>query len=274
MTLLDFAIKTATQAGDLILKESKKGFKINTKANKNDLVTDIDKKSENFIIKKIKSAYPTHAILAEESTKSLSNQTSKYLNKKYIWIIDPLDGTTNFAHGLPIFGISIALFKIDSIEQSKNYDYLSGEVILGVVNCPALNEIFYAVKGKGAYLNKKKIKTSKVKKLREALFVTGFPTSHREINLPYFSKILNKAQAMRRLGAASIDLCYVACGRFDGYWEFGLKPWDIAAGALIIKEAGGNITDTNGNLLDLFGADILATNNFIHKATVKSFEKL
>lgn len=273
MTLLDFTIKTAKQAGNLILKESKKGFKINLKS-KNDLVTNIDKKSEAFIINKIKSEYPAYAILAEESTKSISNQTEKYKNSKYIWIIDPLDGTTNFAHGLPVFAISIGLFKTTATESSKNFDYLSGELVLGVVHSPLLNETFYALKGKGSYLNGKKIKVSSIKNLEKSLLVTGFPPTHREINLPYFIKILNKAQAIRRLGAASIDLCYVACGRFDGYWEFGLKPWDIAAGALIIEEAGGHITDINGNLLDLFGAEILATNKKIHKEMIKEFEKV
>jgi myo-inositol-1(or 4)-monophosphatase len=273
MKLLKFAIEVAKEAGDLIIKESKKGFTTKEKS-KNDLVTEMDKLSEDFIIKKIQTEYPNHAIIAEESVKNLSNQFEKYKDSKYIWIIDPLDGTTNFAHGIPIYAISIAIFKTEILKSSNNFDYLSGEIIAGVVHAPKLNETFYSTKNKGAYLNGEKIKVSKVEKIKDSIMVTGFPPQNRERNLPHFQTILKKSQALRRLGAASLDLCYVACGRFDGYWEFNLKPWDIAAGALIIKEAGGTVTDTNGNTLDLFGGDILASNGKIQKETIKSFEKL
>ncbi|MBI4975793.1 inositol monophosphatase [Candidatus Peregrinibacteria bacterium] len=264
----------------------------------NDLVTNADKASEKFIIENINKTYPDHGILAEESsfnqTKSYGEKFARearshylignpngtgafmkeFANKKYIWLIDPLDGTTNFAHGLPLYAVSIGLFGTKSIKKSKNFEYLSGELILGVVFAPELNELFYAQKGHGAFLNGKKIKVSNVKSVKNSLFVTGFPTTHKEINIPYFEKITFESQALRRLGAAALDLCYIACGRFDGYWEFGLKPWDIAAGSLIVSEAGGQVTDIYGNELDLFGSDIFASNKKIHKETVEIFKKI
>lgn len=265
MTILDFLKQTAKKAGNLILKGSKTHFKIIKKGEK-DLVTQIDKASQQLIIKEIASAFPDHSIIAEESSfKKISLNSSKY-----IWLIDPLDGTTNFVHGLPLYSISIALFKTNS----SDFDYLNGNLIAGIVYAPALNEIFHAEKGKGAFLNGKKIHVSKTKTVRNSLLVTGFPYNNKKINLPYFALMLDKSQAVRRLGSAAIDLCWTAAGRFDGYWEFGLKPWDIAAGALIVKEAGGLVTDTSGNLLDLFGADILATNKNIHKEIIKDFRKL
>ncbi len=269
MTILNFLTKTARSAGNLVLKGSKTPLKI-TKKGENDLVTQIDKASERLIIREIKSAFPDHSIIAEES----SFKETLIGSSKYIWFIDPLDGTTNFVHGLPLYSVSIALFKTNSSKSSKNFDYLNGNLVAGIVYAPALNEIFYAEEGKGAFLNGKKIHVSKTKTVKDSLLVTGFPYNDKKINLPYFALMLSKSQAVRRLGSAALDLCYTAAGRFDGYWEFGLKPWDIAAGALIIKEAGGLVTDTSGNLLDLFGADILATNKNIHKEMVKDFEKL
>lgn len=271
MRILEDAKKIAKKAGQLIVKESKKGFKIEKKGI-NNLVTRVDKASEKLIIEEIKKLYPSHAIIAEESKNKASKKT--YKNAEYIWIIDPLDGTTNFAHGLPVYCVSIAVFKTEQAESSKNYDYLSGELIAGVVYNPNFDELFYASTKKGAYLNGKKIKVSNVKKIAESLTATGFGPTQREKNLPHFAIMLKKSQAGRRMGAAALDLCYVACGRFDGFWEFDLKPWDIAAGALIIEEAGGKVTDTNGNLLDLFGADILASNGKIHNEMIRAFEKV
>ena len=273
MKILDFAIQTAEKAGRLILKQEKEELQIEEKTNNNDLVTNVDKASEALIIKEIKKEYPSHAILAEESA-NLENQTKEYAKAKYIWIIDPIDGTTNFAHGLPLYAVSIGIFKIKQIKSSKNYDYLAGELIAGVVHAPRLKETFSAYKDKGAFLNGEKIHVSKRKKLRDCLTVTGFPCTNRERNLPYFQTMLSECRAIRRLGAASLDLCYIACGRFDGYWEFGLKPWDVAAGSLIIKEAGGRVTDSNNETLDLFGQDILATNELVHKEIINKFKKL
>lgn len=259
MQILKFTIKTAKQAGKLILNETKKPLHVWEKS-KGDLVTNADKKSEKFIIEKIKKNFPSHAILAEENSFTHPGHKEKFFNSEYIWIIDPLDGTTNFAHHLPLFAVSIALFK----KTSSKSGYLEGEVIAGVVYAPVLGELFYAEKGKGAFLNGKKIKVSKTKKLEKSFIVTGITPEQKEKNLPYIVEMVRSSQALRRLGAATIDLCYVACGRFDAHWEFGLHAWDVAAAALILQEAGGKVTDTKGGLLDLTAGDILATNGNIH----------
>lgn len=271
--LLKFAIKTAKKAGKLALTYQKRGLQIEKKG-KNDLVTNADKASEKLIIAEIFKTYPDHAVMGEESTFIHKTSVKDYANAEYIWLIDPIDGTTNYAHGMKEYGISIGLFKLSSAEKSQNFQYLSGELIVGVVFAPAMNEIFYAAKGEGAYLNGKKIKVSKTPKLENALLATGFPYQNRKINLPYFSTMMNHCQAIRRLGAASLDLCYVAAGRFDGYWEFDIKPWDIAAGALIVEESGGTVTDTNGNQIDLFGKDILVSNGKIHREIIDTFKKI
>ncbi len=267
MELLKFAIKTAKKAGKLADKFSKKSLNIQYKG-KNDLVTAADIACQELIVNEIKSAYPDHVVLAEES--GLSALTNKTLNSEYIWIIDPIDGTANYSRGLPFYAISIALLKTKSHSHSKNFEYIEGEVIVGVIFAPAMNQLFYAEKGQGAFLNNKKISVSPTKTLAKSFLATGFPNNSEE-NLPYFAKMMNHCQGIRRFGSASIDLAYTAAGLFDGYWEFGLKAWDIAAGALIVKEAGGKVTDTNGNLLDLFGGDILASNGPLHKKIVDTF---
>lgn len=271
--LLKFAIKTAKKAGKFVLAEQKKGLTIIEKA-KNDLVTNADRASEEMIIKEIKKAYPDHAIIGEESSFLNKSVIGDYANAEYIWLVDPIDGTTNYAHQLKEYAVSIGLFKLSKKEKSKNFQYLSGELIVGVVYAPGMNELFSAAKGDGAYMNGKKIHVTKIDEVKNGLFATGFPYKNQGINLPYFNAMMVRCQAIRRLGAASLDLCYVAAGRFEGYWEFGLKPWDIAAGALIIEEAGGHVTDTNGNQIDLFGADILASNKKIHQETLNIFKNI
>ncbi len=272
MNILKFTIGIAEKAGKIALKESSK-LKITLKG-KNNLVTNADKACEKLIKAEIKSAFPDHLILAEESSENFTEDLEKHKKPKYVWIIDPIDGTTNYAHGLPLYSVSIGLFEISSKDKSKNFEYLEGEMVLGVVHAPALNQTYYAQKGKGAYMNGKKIKVSDTKKVADSLMVTGFPYENREINLPYFTKMMDHAQAIRRLGSAALDLCYIAAGHFDGYWEFDLKPWDIAAGALIVEEAGGRVTDINNNMLDLFGFDILASNKKIHKEILEIFSQL
>lgn len=272
MNILKFTINLAQQAGEIALKESKK-LKISFKS-KNNLVTNADKACEKLIKSEIKKNFSDHLILAEESHENFEEELEQHKNPKFIWIIDPIDGTTNYAHGLPLYSVSIALFKITAKDKSKNFEYLEGEIVLGVVHAPALNETFYAQKGKGAFLNGKKIAVSNAKKLTDSLMVTGFPYENKEMNLPYFIKMMDHCQAIRRLGSAALDLSYIAAGRFDGYWEFGLKPWDVAAGALIIEEAGGKVTDINGNILDLFGFDIMASNKKIHKEIIEVFKDL
>lgn len=272
-SLLKFTIKAAKKAGKYVLAEQKKGLIIEEKG-KNDLVTNADRASEEMIIKEIRKNYPSHGIIGEESSFLHKSDPQDFANAEYIWLIDPIDGTTNYAHQMKEYAVSIGLFKLSKKEKSKNFQYLSGELIVGVVYAPGLDEIFSAAKGGGAHMNGKKIQVSRITEVKNSLFATGFPYKNQGVNLPYFNAMMNQCQAIRRLGAASLDLCYIAAGRFEGYWEFGLKPWDIAAGALIIEEAGGRVTDTNNNQIDLFGADIFASNRKIHQETIKIFSKL
>jgi myo-inositol-1(or 4)-monophosphatase len=212
-----------------------------------DLVTDADTASEKAVIDIIHSSFPDHTILAEEEGFLKGDD-------RYRWIIDPLDGTTNFAHGLPIFSTSIAFAE-------------NGVIKFGVVNNPVMGELFTAVEGGGSYFNGKKISVSGKKTLTDCLLVTGFPYNYKETMdaiMTRFGRCLDATQGVRRLGSAAIDLCYVACGRFDGYWEQNLKPWDTAAGQLIAREAGATVTDFSNTPFDIGMQEILATNSFIH----------
>ena len=271
--MLNFAIKTAQKAGKFIHKKWRKPLIISKKGIR-DLVTEADKGSEELIIKEILKKFPSHGIIAEESSSKNKSTLKKLQNAPYIWVIDPLDGTTNYTLGLAQYAVSIGIFKNSKADSSKNFDYLEGELLYGVVYAPALNELFYAEKGKGAYLNGKKIHVSNTKKVIDSVMVTGFPYKDKADNLPYLQAILEKSRGVRRFGAASLDMCYVARGFFDAHWELGLKAWDIAAGALITEEAGGTVTDTNGQQIDLFGQNILASNGKIHNETVKIFKDL
>lgn len=246
--LLKFGTKVAKKAGKILLKHYGRIHKVEMKGI-NNLVTEADRKSEHFIVKKIQKKYPGHAIFSEECGYK---EAEKLSDDEIRWIIDPLDGTTNFAHSFPIFAVSIGIEK-------------NGELIGGIVYVPMLDELFYAGKYYGAYLNKKKISVSNAENLRTALLATGFPPEHREINLPFFEKFLFKSQAMRRTGSAATDLCYVACGRLDGFWEFGLHEWDVAAGAMIVMEAGGRVTNIDGSRFNMRAGQILATNGKIHE---------
>jgi myo-inositol-1(or 4)-monophosphatase len=219
-----------------------------TKKGAIDLVTEADLESEKAIIDTIHNAFPEHTILAEESGLNRGNAKTQ-------WIIDPLDGTTNFAHELGIFAVSIAFSYMD-------------EMSLAFVLNPVSGELFTAEKGKGAKLNGFPISVSKTQKVSESLLVTGFPYNHPEIIdaiMFRFSRCTKAAQGIRRLGSAALDLCFVACGRFDGFWEQNLKPWDTAAGALIAQEAGARVTDFSGTPFDIHEKEILATNDKIHQ---------
>ncbi|MBI5235262.1 MAG: inositol monophosphatase [Deltaproteobacteria bacterium] len=214
-----------------------------------DLVTEMDKRSEALIIREIKKKYPDHGIMAEESASLTA--TAKHGCR---WIIDPLDGTTNYAHGLPVFCVSIGFEK-------------AGKIIFGVVYNPMLDEMFVAEKGRGARLNGKKIKVSAIGSLDSSLLATGFPYDIRTTkknNLDHFKAFAVRAQAIRRAGAAALDLCYVACSRFDGFWELKLKPWDTAAASMIVKEAGGRVTGFAGGRFSIYGDECLASNGLIH----------
>jgi myo-inositol-1(or 4)-monophosphatase len=219
-----------------------------------DLVTRADTESEKIIIDTILKAYPDHGIIAEESGKVRPNAD-------HVWIIDPLDGTTNFAHGVPIYATSIAFA-------------VKGEPIFGIVSNPSMNELFIGEKGGGATLNGAPISVSTTEHLLDALLVTGFPYTLKEMLPPLlykFETMLKNAQGIRRLGAAALDLCYVACGRFDGFWEQELKPWDTAAGALIANEAGGAVTDFSNNRFRTDMKEILVTNGKIHNQMISLF---
>ncbi len=247
------AQKIALEAGEMILRNYGRVHVIRQKGSHAiNLVTDVDQKSEAFIVGRLRKEFPDHQIMAEEG--SLSKSPSPYR-----WLIDPLDGTTNYAHGFPFFCVSLGL-------QYKE------ETVLGFVYAPMLREFFIAEKGKGAALNGKKIRVSTETKLGRSLLATGFPYDVREAkqnNLNYFSAFLTRSRAIRRAGSAAIDLCYVACGRFDGFWELRLMPWDLAAGVLMVEEAGGKVTDFSGKKLNLFEGDTAASNGKIHSALLK-----
>ena len=240
------AIRAAYAAGD-VLKQHFGHLDAVTKKGAIDLVTAADLESERTIIEVIRSVFSDHAILAEESGLLEGRPEMS-------WIIDPLDGTTNFAHNLPIFSISIAF---THHQQSQ----------VGIVLNPISGELFTAAAGQGAQLNHRPIQVSSTPTMEECLLVTGFPYNlHHTISelMQRFEGILRDSQGVRRLGSAALDLCYVACGRFDGFWEENLKPWDTAAGALIAQEAGGKLTDFTDNPFNIDGNQILATNGLIH----------
>ena len=220
-----------------------------------DLVTEVDIASEKKIVEIIKSKYPNHRFILEEGEDS-------FTDSEYVWVIDPIDGTTSFAHDYPMFSISIALFK-------------SGKPYLGVVYVPYLNELFYAEENKGAYMNDKKIGVSIVDSLNKSLVATGFPYTRIKSdidNLKNFSKIAKIAQGLRRSGSAAIDICYVACGRVDAYWELGLKIMDTAAAQVILIEAGGKVTDYQGKNIDKDFSKVVATNSVVHDQLLNVLE--
>ena len=241
--MLNIAVKAARRAGQIINRASMDvaALKVSTKQ-QNDFVTEVDKAAEAAIIDMLLDAYPKHAILAEE-TGNAGTEGSEYQ-----WIIDPLDGTTNFIHGFPQYAVSIALAHRNVISHAVVYD-------------PGRNELFTASKGSGAFLNEKRIRVSKRAKLDEALIGTGFPYrsfEHIDTYLAIFKEMTRRAAGVRRPGAASLDLAYVAAGRLDGFWEFGLSPWDIAGGSLLISEAGGLIGDLTGEPGYLASGDVVA----------------
>jgi myo-inositol-1(or 4)-monophosphatase len=242
--MLDKIIQVAREAGEIIKDGFGKNVSIEYKTNSSNLVTEIDKKSEAYIKAFIKREFPGHGILAEESGSS-------NMDAEYIWVVDPLDGTTNFAHRLPIFSVSIGVQK-------------NGKTIYGVVYHVMLDEVYSAELGAGAFRNGTPISVKDNSDLRTSLLVTGFPydiTDNPSNAMEIFS-------GMRRLGSAAIDLCYVASGIFDGFWEVHLHPWDVCAGKLIVEEAGGLITNFEGKPIDIYSPQILCSNGKIHSQMV------
>ncbi len=246
--MLSFAIETAREAGHLLLEKFGRITAVTKKGDIN-LVTEADLASEALILEKIKSYYPRHSILAEESGEAVVSDG----DASWKWIIDPLDGTTNYAHGYPCFCVTLALEH-------------NGEIVLGVTFDPTRGELFAAERGQGATLNGKPIRVSATDKLGDALIVTGFPYDfkQRENFARHLTDFLLSSRGVRRDGSAAIDMAYVACGRFDGFWEEGLNPWDVAAGKLLIEEAGGMITYYDGSPFGIYQPPICASNGHIH----------
>lgn len=245
------AIRAAKKAGQVLQRRLGRTQRVDYKGAVN-LVTEMDFRSERIIVSEVRKHYPGHAFLAEEKVQ-------KRTGSPYRWIIDPLDGTTNYAHGFPVYCVSIAL------------EY-GGEIILGVVYDPSREELFVAQKGKGARLNGRRLTVSKTSRLSKSLLATGFPYDLRESpvnNFDHFRNFALRTHAVRRCGSAALDLCNVAAGRLDGFWEMKLGAWDLAAGSLMVIEAGGKITDFDGRPLGLDGRQVLASNGRIHGEMMK-----
>jgi myo-inositol-1(or 4)-monophosphatase len=246
-TYRDFAVEIALEAGRFLREKFHEKHDIAYKG-EIDLVTEADRGAEALLIARIEKLFPAHGIMAEETRGSA-------LTKEHMWIIDPLDGTTNYAHQYPVFCVSIALQR-------------DGDVILGVICNPMMEELFVVERGQGAFLNERRLSVSATTDLTRSLLATGFPYDIRvnpDNNINYFNTLAVKAQAIRRAGAAALDLAYVAAGRFDGFWELQLRPWDMAAGCLMVTEAGGKVTDLFGGPFNLYSPHVLASNGRIHE---------
>ncbi|HVA72165.1 MAG TPA: inositol monophosphatase family protein [Candidatus Limnocylindrales bacterium] len=244
---LDVAVEAAREAGTIIAQAANRPKNISYKGEV-DLVTETDHKSEAAILARLRHHFPAHAIVAEEGGASGPQAPSPYK-----WYVDPLDGTTNFAHGYPMFAVSIGLLE-------------NNEPLIGAVYNPVTCEMFTAIRNEGAYRDGARIRVSSVAKLSKSLLATGFP-SHKRVqnpNIHYYWEFTLHSHGVRRAGSAALDLCSVACGQFEGFWEFGLKPWDTAAGMLLVREAGGMVTDFAGQLYHPGDAGMLASNGLVH----------
>jgi myo-inositol-1(or 4)-monophosphatase len=254
----------ARQAGALLRKFYEKGVATEYKGDV-DLVTEADRASEQLIREKLKAAFPHHGVYGEEGTRD-------QLESEYRWYVDPLDGTTNFAHGFPAFCVVLGL-EHRPAGLAADAD---GEIIAGVIYDPLRNEMFSAERGKGAFLNGRAIHVSKTKSLQESLTATGFPSSkrHSSPNIHFYQQITLRSHGVRRAGSAALDLAYVACGRLDGFWEFNLNPWDTSAGVLLVAEAGGTVTHFDGGKFTLDSREVLATNGLILKEVTHVFTEM
>ena len=241
---LDTSIDIAREAGGLLLDHfGRVSFQLKGEF---DLVTEADRASERLIVERLRAHFPEHSVVAEEGGGSERSS-------EYRWYVDPLDGTTNFAHGFPVFNVTLALER-------------AGELIAGVIFDPTRNELFTAEKGGGAFLNGAPIHVSPVAGLDETLVATGFPSRkrHENVNVYFYYELAMLTHGVRRAGSAALDLAYVACGRLDAFWEFGLKPWDMAAGILLIQEAGGSCSSMKGEPVSVTGPHLLADNGHVH----------
>jgi myo-inositol-1(or 4)-monophosphatase len=255
----------AREAGALLLQYFHQGLKIEYKGDA-DLVTAADRAAETLIRERISKQFPSHDVLGEE--QGLNDQRGDYR-----WYVDPLDGTTNFAHGYPVFAVSMALEHQALEERSSGQQ---GRRIAGVIYDPTRDELFTAEQGRGAHLNGKPIHVSKAAQLKECLVATGFPSHkrHKNPNIYFYHQITLRTHGVRRAGSAALDLCNVACGRFDGFWEFNLNPWDTAAGVLIVEEAGGKVSRFDGSPFELDSRETLASNGLVHEALLHEFQEI
>lgn len=257
---LRFAIDTAVAAGKvLVARYGRLGAgSIGSKARqRHNLVTRADTDAERLVVERIRRKFPAHAILTEET-----GEHGKAAAGGAQWIVDPLDGTVNFVHEIVFFAVSIALRRGDAID-------------VGVVHAPLLGETFSAARGRGAYLNGKRLRVSRTDDLRDALLATGFPydrTQAKWDNRKNFSRLVHAGRGIRRLGSAALDVAYVAAGRFDAFWELRLRPWDVAAAALLVTEAGGRVTDVRGGGDWLFGGHVVASNGLLHDTVRRRLE--
>ena len=258
------ASQVAREAGALIRDFYHRGVATEYKGDV-DLVTVADRTSEKLIVERLHALFPDFGIFGEEGTR---NQ----LDGEYRWYVDPLDGTTNFAHGFPVFCVSLGL---EHRPKGLAAD-ADGVLVAGVVYDPMRDELFVAEKGKGAYLDGKQIHVSQTRDLAESLLATGFPSRarHQNPNIHFYHEITLRSHGVRRAGSAALDLSYTACGRLDGYWEFNLNPWDTAAGALFVMEAGGTVTGFDGSPFRLASREVLATNRLIEKEVITLFENM
>jgi myo-inositol-1(or 4)-monophosphatase len=254
-SFLESAVEIAHEAGSLLQYYFERHVRFELKG-AFDLVTEADRASEKLVVERIGALFPDHAIVAEEGGGHESGS-------EYRWYVDPLDGTTNFAHGYPVYNVTLAIEK-------------AGELIAGVIFDPTRNEMFTCEKGAGAFLNGRRIHVSAAGKLDDSLFSTGFPSRrrHLSVNIHFYHQLAMATHGVRRCGAAALDLAYVACGRLDGFWEFGLSPWDMAAGQLLVEEAGGICRDMNGLPHHLKSPHILADNGLIHEEVLALFSEI
>jgi len=250
---LDTAIDIALEAGQILMAHRGVGFELK---GAHDLVTAADRASEQLIVTRLRKEFPAHGIVAEEGGRA-------ELDAPLRWYVDPLDGTTNFAHGFPMWNVTLGLAK-------------NNEMIAGVVYDPTSRELFTAERGAGARLNGAPIHVSPASRIEDSLFSTGFPSRkrHNNVNIHFYYQLAMLSHGVRRGGSAAIDLAYTACGRLEGFWEFGLSPWDMAAGSLLVEEAGGKVSGMQGEPYDVQGKYVLATNSGVQKETLALFAEI
>lgn len=264
MPIADAASLIAVEAGGLLRDFYRKGVATEYKGDV-DLVTEADRASEKLIVERLHVAFPGHGVYGEEGTRS-------HLDSEFRWYVDPLDGTTNFAHGFPVFCVSMGL-------ERRRADAVAGqdgEIVAAVIYDPLRDELFTAEKGKGAYLNGAPIHASRTGNLAEALVATGFPSRkrHDSPNIHFYQEFTLRSHGVRRAGSAALDLAYIACGRMDAYWEFNLNPWDTCAGSLLVTEAGGSMSRFDGSAFRLDSKEILATNGLLKDEMVALFRAM